>query len=242
MNGSTCSPTAAIAVDRVAERARRAPFVPHRPISVRTAIWCFLLGLALVCPLMIIIGLIPLPPTAADAVRPARFLKYMLDPGPLFLKAVILAPLWEEFLHRGLILQLARRFLPLWAAIFISTAIFVAPHLANGLSTATGSLLLGTVMALLVVRTGSLYASVLFHATFNLSWLFVLGPAFGITEKIISYTPGMPLPNPLTDIFPAWWIVVSVVLVSAAIKMLGRETSGRARSGLVPTPVLVGAT
>ncbi len=224
MNNSTTLPLSAGAASLPkAAAASRAPFVPVRPIPVRTAIWSFLLGVALVAPVMIIVGFIPVPTTDADASRPLRFLNYMLHPGGLFLKAVILAPLWEEIFYRGLILQLARRYVPAWAAMAISSLIFALPHASMGFGTAVLALLLGTALGWLVVRSGSLLASMLCHAAINLCWLFVLGPALGITEKIMNYTPAAPRINPLTDLFPVWWIALSLGLGVAAVVMLNRS-------------------
>lgn len=223
MNDSTTLPLpAGAALAPKSSAASRIPFVPLRPIPVRTAIWSFLLGVALVAPVMIIVGFVPVPATDADASRPLRFLNYMLHPGGLFLKAVIVAPLWEELFYRGLILQLARRYLPAWGAIAVSALIFALPHASMGFGTALLALMMGTALGWLVVRSGSLLASMLCHATINLCWLFVLGPFFGITEKIMSYTPDAPWINPLTDLFPAWWIAFLLVLGVAAAVMLGR--------------------
>lgn len=228
MNNSTALPLPVrTAWPAKSAAASRISFLPLRAIPTRTAIWSFLLGVALVAPVMIIVGFVPVPATDADASRPLRFLNYMLHPGPLFWKAVILAPLWEELFYRGLILQLARRYLSTWSAIALSTAVFAVPHAAMGFGTAVLALLMGTALGWLVVRSGSLRASMLCHATINLCWLFLLGPAFGITEKIMSYTPDAPRLNPLTDLFPAWWIALSLVLGVAAVVMVRRGTDER---------------
>lgn len=226
MNNSTALPLPARTVLPTRSlAASRAPFVPLRAIPARTAIWSFLLGVALVAPVMIVVGFIPVPTTDADASRPLRFLNYMLHPGGLFLKAVILAPLGEELLYRGLILQLARRYLPAWGAIALSTVIFAVPHASMGFGTAVLALMMGTALGWLVVRSGSLLASMLCHSTINLCWLFVLGPAFGITEKLMSHTPVAPQIDPLADLFPAWWIVLSLALGVAAVVMLNRSAT-----------------
>jgi membrane protease YdiL (CAAX protease family) len=205
--------------------AQPVPFLPLRRITARTAIWSFLLGTALVCPVVIAVGLLSLPAITPDATRPERFLSYVLQPGTIFLKAVVIAPLWEEMFYRGLILQLARRYLPAWGAILLSTTIFAVPHAGMGLGTAVMAFLIGTVLAWIVVRSGSLYASFLCHATVNLTWLFVLGPAFGITGKILTYSPASPRINPLTDLFPVWWIALSLGLSTAGAVMLTRKPS-----------------
>lgn len=202
-----------------------APFIPHRRISGRTALWSVLLGVGLVAPTLIIAGLMPLPATPADASRPARFLEFMLHPGILLLKAVVLAPLWEEVFYRGVILQLARRYLSPGKALALSAVIFAVPHAGMGFGTAALALLIGVALAWIVVRTGSLYASALCHAAVNFSWFFVLGPVFGITDKIIHFTAGSAAPNPLTDLFPIWWIALSVALIASSFVMLARDNS-----------------
>lgn len=220
MNPSIALPVPAPASPRPARRL--IPFIPFRRVPLRTVIWSGLLGLALVAPLTILVGLLPLPASPAEVARPQRFLEYMLHPGALFLKAVILAPLLEELFYRGLLLQLARRYLRAGTALALSTAVFVLPHLSEGLGTALFSLAMGLVLGGLLIRTGSLIPGMLCHAVVNLSWLFVLGPTFGITEKIINYVPGASRLSPLLDAYPAWWIATSIALLVASIVMLRR--------------------
>jgi len=84
---------------------------------------------------------------------------------------VVLAPIMEELIYRGLLLRsLLRRTTPVWA-IFISGVVFGLAHvvLDPGAYTALPALAaVGVISAVLAVRSGSLSRSVFFHAGFNL--------------------------------------------------------------------------
>jgi len=76
-----------------------------------------------------------------------------------------LTALGEELLFRGVILGGLRRALPERAAIAVSAAMFATIHLSPSAFVHTG--LLGLLLAWLVVRTGSLWPSILLHAAWN---------------------------------------------------------------------------
>lgn len=206
-------------------RRKAAPFVPLPRISIRTLIWSILLGFGLVCPLSIGLGFLELahdPKLAGFAQQ--RWIGYALYPGALFLKAVVIVPLLEEVFYRGIVLQFLRRFCPLWLAVFVSAAFFGVTHLGNSATNAAFAFVVGGVLAWLLIRTRSLFATIVCHASINFAWLFLLAPAFGIMEKALTFDPKLPPPaiNPLTDIFPAWWIVVSLGLVITAVVMMAK--------------------
>ncbi len=84
---------------------------------------------------------------------------------------VVLAPMIEELIYRGLLLRsLLRRTTPAWS-IFASGVLFGLAHvvLDPGAYTALPALAaVGVISAVLAVRSGSLSKSVFFHAGFNL--------------------------------------------------------------------------
>ncbi|MGH2475110.1 MAG: lysostaphin resistance A-like protein, partial [Candidatus Limnocylindrales bacterium] len=86
---------------------------------------------------------------------------------------VTVAPLAEELLFRGALLRaLLRRTTPAWA-MFVSALAFAAVHpLASpsigSVIAVPGLFVLGMVSAGLAIRTGTLSASILLHAGFNL--------------------------------------------------------------------------
>jgi sodium transport system permease protein len=77
----------------------------------------------------------------------------------------------EELVFRGVFLGLLRRTGPTRAAVLASSAVFAVIHLSVFRFVPT--FLLGLVMAVLVVRTGSLFPAVLYHMAYN--GLAVLG-------------------------------------------------------------------
>jgi len=153
-----------------------------------------------------------------------RWLHYVLNPGALALKALLIMPFLEELFYRGMVLQLLRRFVPTWTAVFVSSAFFGITHVGNGWENAITAFLLGCIFASLVVRTGSLLASMLCHSLVNFTWLFLLTPAFGLLEKLIAWDVSLPLSqvDPLT-LFPAWWVAASIVLAGVATWMLRKN-------------------
>ena len=109
-------------------------------------------------------------------------------------------PLLEEFFYRGVILQILRRYTPLWFAVLFSAAFFGITHLGQGIATALNALLLGCLFAWLLVASGSLYPSILCHSAFNFSWLFLIAPGFGVTEKMLQHPAGYSSAESVRDI------------------------------------------
>jgi hypothetical protein len=99
--------------------------------------------------------------------------------------AVVLAPLLEEVLFRGLLFPALRRRLRFWPAALLTTAMFTGLHFTQ---TGTywpaieGIFICGLALAWLRERTGSLWPPIAFHMGFNstpfLAW--VLAQAGGI--------------------------------------------------------------
>jgi len=80
--------------------------------------------------------------------------------------ATIAEPFMEEFVYRGFLFNALLRYMPVWAAATLSGIIFGASH---GSPTALLPLAAsGVVLAYVYERSGSLTASMLTHALFNL--------------------------------------------------------------------------
>lgn len=77
----------------------------------------------------------------------------------------LLVPVMEETLFRGVILDVLGRAFPLWIAAGLECLIFAWGH--GQLLWFLYALLMGAVLTLLRLRTGSLYAPVAFHMAFN---------------------------------------------------------------------------
>ena len=86
------------------------------------------------------------------------------------LAAVVMAPIAEEMLFRGLLFQSLRRRLGLWFAAVTSAAVFCLVHVEIIVSqplALTGLFVLAIVLAWSFHRTGSLVVPIIAHATFN---------------------------------------------------------------------------
>lgn len=93
---------------------------------------------------------------------------------PLFVvTTVLLAPVAEEVVFRGVLFQGLRSRAGFWVAALVSAALFTVPHLFEGggllagVIISSGILPLGIVFAALVERRGSLLPAVVAHATYN---------------------------------------------------------------------------
>ena len=87
-----------------------------------------------------------------------------------FVSLVILAPLLEEVVFRGYLLQRLWRKLGLAKAVLLSSALFGAIH-----PDTLGAAVFGAGMCYLYLRTRSLYVPILAHALYNLTcWLWEL--------------------------------------------------------------------
>ncbi len=83
----------------------------------------------------------------------------------LIFMAVIVAPIAEEFLFRGYLYGVLRRFAGRLPAIAITSLLFSAVHLHAPSMLGLG--LLAVLLCLVYERTGSLWANICIHATFN---------------------------------------------------------------------------
>lgn len=82
-----------------------------------------------------------------------------------FLTVVIAAPIFEEYLFRGVVLMTLQRY-GQWFAIAISSLLFALMH--GSISQALGVFFLGFVISYVTVKSGSLLIGILFHMANNL--------------------------------------------------------------------------
>ncbi len=89
------------------------------------------------------------------------------------------AGICEEFLYRGFLLaELARWTHSGWLALGISSVAFGFAHVYQGASGIIRAALLGALLGLPVIKTGSLYPGMLAHAAIDAAALLWLGPRF----------------------------------------------------------------
>lgn len=86
-----------------------------------------------------------------------------------FNSVAITAGVCEEVLYRGLLLAALTPLVGLWPAVILSSVIFGLGHAYQGLSGIIKTSLLGLVMALLTVFSGSLFVAIIFHAVIDLT-------------------------------------------------------------------------
>ncbi len=89
---------------------------------------------------------------------------------------VLLAPLVEEIIFRGMLLSRMRRSMGAWPAILLSGAAFAGVHLIdpNAVFAVPGLFLIGAALAWTALRTGDLSLPIFVHAGVNLSGALLL--------------------------------------------------------------------
>ena len=101
----------------------------------------------------------------------------LVDLGPIpvqILLVVVIAPLAEEIIFRGVIFAGFLQRMPLLPAAVLSAIIFALPHLPSGVAVLPVIGVLGLVLALLYHRTASLWPPIALHAVNNALALIAL--------------------------------------------------------------------
>ncbi len=105
--------------------------------------------------------------------------------GVMLSAVILLAPIGEELLFRGLILKYARRCMPAAACILLQALLFGLYH--GNIIQGIYAFILGIVLGLLAYRYDSILPGILFHIIINASILFVPKALFAdITICIIT--------------------------------------------------------
>jgi membrane protease YdiL (CAAX protease family) len=171
-----------------------------------------------------------LPPASAHelAAVQRRLLESVLHPGWVVLVAGIVAPVLEEVIFRGWLLSLGRRYLPTWLAVLGSSAVFGAIHMARGPINAANAFVIGCLFAWLAIRTRSVFSGMIAHAASNLAGIFLVYPAFGITEYLLNASVSSIAAAPVTTLIAPGWTALSVVLAAVSLAILTRVTSAPA--------------
>lgn len=126
----------------------------------------------------------------------------------------VMAPLVEELGYRGLILTKLKKYLPLSAAVLVSSVLFAVWHRNLGQIVATFPM--GILFACIYLRTGKLRYSMLLHSLSNtLMTLSMASPG-----ALVPYIEALPrLRRQLLDI-PLGYGLLGIVILSAAIALI----------------------
>lgn len=142
----------------------------------------------------------------------------------LFVHTVILAPLFEEFWFRGLVLQSLRPY-GNGFAIFVSSILFGLTH-AN-LAQFFYATTIGIVLGYVAVQTGSVITTTVMHAMFNgiagITSLFMANS--DVAEYILSLNSGIDTAKPpVVTVFIVWILIVLMLalvgFIMAIVKLV----------------------
>jgi membrane protease YdiL (CAAX protease family) len=112
--------------------------------------------------LMHLAGISPEPQDAVEYLSGARD---FADRLPMILMAVAVAPVAEEVIFRGYLHGVLRKYAGRWISLLVTSLIFAAMH--GHLPALVPLFLLAVALVLVYEKTGSLWAPILMHATFN---------------------------------------------------------------------------
>ena len=124
------------------------------------------LGLGLTTMLMINFGLSLLPESWLEDYAAQSSVLLGGSDLAIFVSTVIMAPLIEELICRGLMLSRLRKGMPDWAAVLVSSLIFGLAH--GQIVWITYAFLLGVVFGVVAVKSESILPGLVMHMVFNL--------------------------------------------------------------------------
>lgn len=142
------------------------------PVRVQSLWPVALAGVALAVVICYGIALIPWPAQILESYEELYAASNDDSLLTLFV-TVLIAPVLEEFIFRGLVFTRFCRGMPAPAALILASTIFGALH--GTLLWATYGFVGGVAMTLVFMKYRSLYASMLMHAVFNLFGGYLLG-------------------------------------------------------------------
>ena len=128
-------------------------------------------------------------PLSEEMAQEIEGLSAMLDGSPSILVTLLLLAalpaLCEEIAFRGVVLQGLRKSLGDAGAVVISSALFGAAHLL--LQQSLAAAIVGAVIGMLAIRSGSLWCCMAFHATYNSLSLLTDKLQGPLSEKLAAF-------------------------------------------------------
>lgn len=89
-----------------------------------------------------------------------------------FISLVVIAPVSEEIIFRGYLFGKLRQYSPTWVAVLITAGLFALAH--GQINVGIDTFALGTVLCLLRIYSGSLWAPIMLHALKNAVAFYIL--------------------------------------------------------------------
>ena len=126
--------------------------------------------------------------------------------GWALLSTVICAPIFEEFIFRGIILESTRHRFGVIAAWLISSLCFGLAHGLPAQMTAAG--VIGLVLGYVYIRSGSLFSGIVLHALNNALAMLLL--ILGLGDKVLSELVGSKTYMAIyavSAVILLWWVV-----------------------------------
>jgi uncharacterized protein len=162
------APTAREAYETIASGQNEAPVPP--PGTLRSAVGFGLLWLVLAYPILMLAQMVSYH-IAGLETPPQEILLFLIektdfaDRFAVLVLAILVAPVAEEFVFRGYLYGVAKKYGGRWCAIGTTSLLFAAIHLH--LPSFAGLFLLGCLLALVYERTRRLWVPILMHMVFN---------------------------------------------------------------------------
>ena len=185
----TLLPDAAPGQSRARQAARHISLRAVTPAQAFCAVVC---GSALNFAVCGALELLPIPDTVIDAYNTSASQLSDRTFAAMF-SVVLLSPLWEELIFRGLILGSFRRGLPVWAALPLSAALFAVCH--AGPVWMAYAFVNGLLLGALMLAGKSVLPALLCHIAFNVANYvrIPLFPSTGRTGAAVMLAAGLLL-------------------------------------------------
>ncbi|HZK45303.1 MAG TPA: CPBP family intramembrane glutamic endopeptidase [Clostridia bacterium] len=144
--------------------AKPLPAMAYMPLSI-----C---GMCLAVIVTIVLSLLPIPESVWQEYAESSSL--LEATGALaILSTVVIAPIVEETVFRGLVYTRLKRAMPKWIAMVLQAAVFGLLH--GQKLWAAYAFVIGMLLCIVFESTGSIFANMVMHISFNLMGGYILG-------------------------------------------------------------------
>lgn len=143
--------------------------------------------------------------------------------GWTLLSVVVLAPVAEELLFRGLLLEMLRRNMGVLAAVVASSAVFAAMHLQPAVM--IDAFLAGLALCYIYLLTRSIYACIILHMFNN---------AIAMSMQVLEYRDKTL--GELIDSSSAYFIIYALALAAVAVGVMHAASTLRRASAVDKNP------